>query len=217
MLEKLKQYLRNYKDNWLTRWHYMPWRNRLILSAKIFTGVVILFIFSILGIWSLLGSPSSTAELKHNIDRHLRFSKPTIQTLEVSGDLPTLDRSVGIAGPDVDKNFIRDDIDAYIERKAKEGAWTAPQIKAMQQEARAMQAVVTVDVKNKKALNRADQMLMNSGWCKSLQFGDKFGYPEYSLESMTANTKERIVAYIEYNQAMSGSVTELPKGDTCVH
>jgi hypothetical protein len=35
-----------------------------------------------------------------------------IQTLEASGQIPTLDRSSGIRGPDVDNNGIRDDIDA---------------------------------------------------------------------------------------------------------
>lgn len=217
MLEKLKQYLRNYKDSWLTHWRYMPWRNRAILSAKIGTGIIILLTFTILGIWVLLGSPSNTAELKRNIDHHLRFSKPTIQSLEASGDLPTLDRSVEIAGSDKNANGIRDDIDAYIDRKAREGAWTPAQVKAMQQDARAMQAIVTVDVKNKKALDRADKMQTNSGWCKALQFGKKFDYPEYDLEPLTVNTKERIIAYIGYNSAASGSVTEMPTGDTCDH
>ena len=35
------------------------------------------------------------------------------------------------------------------------------------------------------------------------------------LESVTANTKARIKAYLAYSKAMDGAVLSLPEGDTC--
>ncbi len=35
------------------------------------------------------------------------------------------------------------------------------------------------------------------------------------LEAMMANTNERAKQYLAYNRARSGSVTELPAGNTC--
>lgn len=35
------------------------------------------------------------------------------------------------------------------------------------------------------------------------------------LEAMTTNTKKRLLAYLAYNKARSGTVSTMPKGDTC--
>lgn len=36
-----------------------------------------------------------------------------------------------------------------------------------------------------------------------------------TIESLTTNTKERLLAYLNYNSARSGSVSSYPEGDTC--
>jgi hypothetical protein len=35
------------------------------------------------------------------------------------------------------------------------------------------------------------------------------------IEALTANTRERAKQYLTYNRVCSGSVTELPAGNTC--
>jgi hypothetical protein len=135
-----------------------------------------------------------------------------IEQLERKGGYPTLDRSSDIAGPDANKNGVRDDIEAWINTLNV----TEPQRKALMQKARALQQTLLVDLADKDALQRAGEGLMASTNCG----GDRFTpYAEFSqlrgkIEAMTANTRERAMRYMQYNKARSGSVTR-SKRDTC--
>ena len=140
--------------------------------------------------------------------------KEEIQALEASGQLTKLDRSSDLKGPDQDNNGIRDDIDAWIAAQPI----TEVQKRAAQQAARVMQLEILARTDNKAELDQLGNASMAAVKC----LGDSFK-PDYQkgldlsaqIEAITANTKERAKQYIAYNRARSGSVTELPSGNTC--
>ena len=137
-----------------------------------------------------------------------------LQALEASGELPKLDRSSSIKGPDTDNNGIRDDIDAWIAAQPI----TEAQKKAAQQMAKVQQAKLLVDLSNEAALQSLGDQSMRAVSCIVDSFEPEFqkgSEMRGQLESMMANTKERAKQYIAYNRARSGSVTELPSGNTC--
>lgn len=139
-----------------------------------------------------------------------------IFTAETNGTIPTLNHDDTIAGPDTDGNGIRDDIDAYIATLP----YTEVQKKAVQQDARAIAATLTVDTNDSTTLNIVGEKMMRAVNCivdtldtsNNLQPADQISS---SLEKMTINTKIRFKQYEKYNSARSGSVTDLPDGDTC--
>ena len=137
----------------------------------------------------------------------------TIRTLEMSGKLPTLDRSASIVGPDTNANGVRDDVDAYI---AKQG-YTAPQLKSVQQIAKAQADILLVDIGNQDALRSSDLSLQKSINCVFSKFPDtgQSAVVIKNIEKITANTKARVEKYIKYQIAMNGKVLASPQGDTC--
>ena len=74
-----------------------------------------------------------------------------IEALERKGGYPTLDRSSDIAGPDANKNGVRDDIEAWINTLSV----TEPQRKALMQKAKALQQTLLVDLNDKVAVATA--------------------------------------------------------------
>jgi hypothetical protein len=142
--------------------------------------------------------------------------KAKLAQLEASGAIPQLDRLPTLQGMDANLNGVRDDIESYIYKKYPEPKQRA----AAMQMARAMQSMVTVDVRDPVAVNAAARAGSLAGSC----LWDKFPHVNEisvssvvltEIESMTTNTKERLLAYLAYNKALSGSVWSLPKGDTC--
>ncbi|MDT4857967.1 hypothetical protein FQZ97_924130 [compost metagenome] len=137
-----------------------------------------------------------------------------IKALEESSQLPKLDRSSDIRGPDADNNGIRDDIDAWIAAQPISDV----QKKAAQQMARVQQAKLLADLNDKEALQALGERSAAGIVC----LGDVF-MPERQkgrdlrsqLEAIMANTKERARQYIAYNRAVSGSSGRLPEGNTC--
>jgi len=137
-----------------------------------------------------------------------------IQEFEASGQLPKLDRSSDIKGPDSNNNGIRDDIETWIAAQRVSDT----QKNAMQQAARVRQAELLVDLHDKAELDRLGDASMASVKCLRLSFMPDYqqGYDLGSkIVAMTANTKERAKQYIAYNRAVSGSSGRLPEGNTC--
>ncbi len=137
-----------------------------------------------------------------------------IESLEKTGQLPQLDRSSEIKGPDADNNGIRNDIDAWIAAQPISDS----QKKAAQQAARVRQAELLVDLTQKAQLDRLGDMSMASIVC----LGDVFAPNRQrgrdlssKIVAITANTKERAKQYLAYNRAVSGSSGRLPEGNTC--
>lgn len=137
-----------------------------------------------------------------------------IKMLEASGQLPKLDRSADIRGPDNDNNSIRDDIDAWIAAQPI----SDEQKRAARQSARVTQKQLLADLSNPSGLQSLAEASAASVACLSNVFE-----PDYQkgldlsaqIEAITANTKARAKQYIAYNRARSGSSGRLPSGDTC--
>lgn len=139
-----------------------------------------------------------------------------IMALENSGAIPKLDRSSTIAGTDANNNSIRDDIDIYIDDNYS----TAPQRAAASQTAKAIQNALLVDTTNIEAVKVVDRAVTHGIHCIYLKFDGSSGTKQPSqvvneLESITANTKSRLLAYLKYNKALNGTSSALPEGDTC--
>lgn len=171
---------------------------------------IALFPLALAGWLSACGGGTSPG----SADAHSATLAEQIKALEDSGQLPKLDRSSDIRGPDADNNGIRDDIDAWITKLPV----TDVQKKAAQQAARIRQAELLVDLTNKAELDRLGELSMGSVVC----LGDAF-MPERQrgrdmgrqIEAVTANTKQRAKQYLAYNRAVSGSSGRLPEGNTC--
>jgi hypothetical protein len=136
-----------------------------------------------------------------------------IAALERSGAYPALDRSSDIAGPDVNANGVRDDIEAWIQTQPVNDG----QRRALVQKAKSLQRTLVVELKDQAALQRTGEGLAASSKCGGDNFPD---YADFSrlagkIEAMTGNTKERAMRYMQYNRARSGSSTTRPSGDTC--
>lgn len=135
------------------------------------------------------------------------------EQLERKGGYPTLDRSSDIAGPDANKNGVRDDIETWIGTLDV----TEPQRKALTQNASAIQQTLIIDLTDKAAVQLAGEKIMAAVNCG----GDRFTpHAQFSklggkIEAMTANTRQRAERYMQYNKARSGSSTTLPNYDTC--
>ena len=139
----------------------------------------------------------------------------TILALESSRNLPALDRSAGIAGPDENVNSIRDDVDAYIARQG----YTAPQLKSVQQIAKAMADILVANISSQDALKASDLSLQKSIKCVYLRFSDSEPIQPHTvaknIEKLTVNTKVRAEVYMKYQIAMNGKVLASPQGNTC--
>lgn len=139
--------------------------------------------------------------------------KEQIAKLEKSGQVPTLDRTSSLLGIDANNNGVRDDIEAYINSLG----FTPAQVRAAMQKAKILQQTLTVNTKDPAAVQQLGEKSMASTNC----LGDTFTAPgqrsqvSQMLESYTMNTKTRVMQYLGYNSASSGSVTRLPDGDTC--
>lgn len=136
--------------------------------------------------------------------------------LEKDGKLPTLDRSISIAGPDSDKNGVRDDVDSWLARRFTGTAQRA----AATQMAKAVQEALIVDGTSPSASKQVSQHLSNALNCLFARFPDTEGTQapaavSQEIESVTTNTKARLLAYFGYNKSRDGTPSSLPKGDTC--
>ncbi len=114
-----------------------------------------------------------------------------------------------LAGPDLDGNGVRDDIDAWIAAQPL----TPIQKKALTQTAADMQSTLAVDLNNPDAL--AAVSARNAAGIRCVY---RRGVPrEYlvDIEKYTANTRSRVIAYHAYNKALDGTSIAGPAGDGC--
>lgn len=136
-----------------------------------------------------------------------------IAALERIGTVPVLDRSRDIPGPDLNRNGVRDDIEAWIQTRPIDES----QRRALMQKARDLQMTLLIDLEDKAALSLHGDQLMASTKCAGDRFdprSESYGYTR-KIEAMTANTRQRAARYAQYNAAQSGSSTAYPSGDTC--
>jgi hypothetical protein len=139
-----------------------------------------------------------------------------IASLEASGELPTLERGDSLGGIDANGNGVRDDIERYIEKKYPQPA----QRKVAMQTARALQKTLLIDANDAVALESVSRDGMRAVNCRGGVFPGVEGFKDayrmsQELEALTTNTLLRLKAYLAYNKAISGTVSQLPTGDTC--
>ena len=141
---------------------------------------------------------------------------PSVQSLEDSGEVPKLDRSQDLEGPDTDDNGIRDDIDNHIESHFSD----KNEVAAVAQAARANQAVLSVDLSDQTAIRQVNQQMSRATACIYSVFGAETASEQPAtvsrdLEAITFNTAERLKRYMEFNKTLDGSSWSLPEGNTC--
>lgn len=132
--------------------------------------------------------------------------------LEASGVIPVLNRDDTVAGPDADKNGVRDDIDGYIRALPDAQA----QKNALSQSARAIQSSLIANLADAASLLAASNQIANSVACLYTVYGPEAASQKGAdIEKLTVNTKVRFDAYLSFNQAINGQVAQIPAGDTC--
>ncbi len=149
--------------------------------------------------------------------------KEQLAELEKAGELPALDRSTDIAGPDTDRNGIRDDIDAYIAALPVSDALK----KAARQRARVQQRISSIDLNDRLALMALADASMAATACMSESAEAGLPLEEHSkvrrdghaitfkIQAITANTPERADRYLAYTRALHGTTTTYPTGKVC--
>ena len=121
-----------------------------------------------------------------------------------------------LEGDDEDNNGIRDDVDAYIAQHYPEPA----QRKAAEQFARAMQLAITKGTISRDAARLVRRKSSDAISCIFDRFDGENGsaYPAAvveKLEGVTANTKQRLKAYLAYNKNLDGTSWASPDEGTC--
>lgn len=138
----------------------------------------------------------------------------TVADLENQGLIPVLDRSATVAGPDENGDGIRDDIGRYIDSR-----FTDPtQKNAAAQLSKAIQNSIVLDPTDLDALNQSRLEISQAVSCVfSIAAQPSFNAAEVveTIEALSTNTKERLIAYLAFNDALQGSVTTSPNGSTC--
>ena len=150
------------------------------------------------------------------------YSPPSAQSpahrttaLEKGEAIPKFDRTDDLAGPDLNRNGVRDDVDSYINKRYL----SAPQRAAALQVARNIQKQLLVSKTDKPALRLVSLALSRAVHCLFSKFeGDaqfNTNVVAQEIESMTANTKARLLAYLAFSKAADGTTSTIPEGDTC--
>jgi len=138
--------------------------------------------------------------------------KEAFTKLENSGKSPILDRSTSLAGPDVNANGVRDDIDRYIDSKPD----TQAQKNSLKALSRSLSRAMTVDTKDPNALRSVVNSLNTSVGCIWKTYASDTASPRgHEIEKLTVNTQARYDAYMKFNSAMNGSVISDVKGLKC--
>jgi hypothetical protein len=158
----------------------------------------------------------------------LKISLITLSLLSTSSnawwwdkkEMPELDTTETLGGVDADADGLRDDIKVWIDTLAVNN----DQKQAITDSARAMQAILLVDLNNSRALNNVSGYSMMTIVCLLNTFvvGNNLSPKQQNtifrnIEDYTVNTPLRHDKYDSYNQSRSGSVSTLPNcGDKLV-
>lgn len=139
-----------------------------------------------------------------------------INELTLSNTIPNLERNNLLLGIDEDNNGIRDDIDRYIELHYP----NISQQNAVKQLAKALQKTLVADTNDMiivKNINRDNTRAVNCVFSQFINENiDKHpAQVSQEIESITSNTKERLLAYLNFNKALNGTSWAIPEGETC--
>lgn len=125
------------------------------------------------------------------------------------------DRSIQLAGSDMNGNGVRDDIDDYINQQPI----SERQKRAMTQYAQAIQAMLLVDLADDSAVRVVGHDRLDGMRCLTSRFtkNGKNSADRISkdIEELTVNTKTRAEQQQIFIKARLGSIIRAPKSDTC--
>lgn len=142
--------------------------------------------------------------------------KERLAALASSDAMPKLNHGDTIAGTDANENGVRDDVEEFITSNYISSIQRA----AVMQTAKAMQKALTVDKTDLSAVKLVDREISSGINCIYSAFNGANDSKQpaqviQEIESITANTKQRLLAYLQFNKALDGTTTALPEGDTC--
>lgn len=125
-----------------------------------------------------------------------------------------------LSGEDTDINGIRDDVDSFIDEKFV----NEDQLQAARRLARVLQQTILIDKSQAHSVQEVSVEIMKAMSCVFYSFPASKDRPigaavasevVEQLEARTANTRERLRAYLEFSDAMSGTVSSLPNDSAC--
>lgn len=144
-----------------------------------------------------------------------------LNEIDINAMFSSLDRSPSLAGPDTNRNGIRDDIEQVIVTMFPD----ALQRRATLQAAKSLQAAILVDTKDNDATGAVSLASSRAISCLFERFPtDQNGYVHgivtagwisRKLEAMTVNTRPRVQAYLKYNEALNGTTSSSPVHSAC--
>ena len=134
-----------------------------------------------------------------------------MEALRQNGDIPTLDRSDSLAGPDSNSNGVRDDIDAYIDSLSLEGNRKEIVVNL----AKSFQRTQSEDLLNEEIAESISQESNIAIACFIRNFNDSEEVIFDRLHSYTANTYARAQRENDYNILRDGSVLRSPRNINC--
>lgn len=137
-----------------------------------------------------------------------------ITDLESTGQLPKLDRSTSLAGPDTNANGIRDDIETYVAALPDSASQKAALLQAAKALGTAMTVgAVTTDSATLQGISTAIGRAVHCIWTRydSSVAGDRVT----AMRNLVVNTQQRFAAYEQYNTKRSGTESRGPSGDSC--
>ncbi len=164
---------------------------------------------------TLVGCNGEDSESETSSDTQ-NTPKEQVMALETSGAIPELERGTAIAGTDTNTNGIRDDIEVYIDSNYS----IVFQHAAAMQSAKAMQAALLVDTTNIVAVKEVNRKISRADHCIYTQFDGSNNSKQpaqvsQEIESITTNTKPRLLAYLAFSKALDGMSWAMPEGDSC--
>lgn len=148
------------------------------------------------------------------------IDRPTAETAASRKDLPVIeneDLTPGLRGIDSDGNGIRDDIDRLI---AKKYSATSAVKKVAELQARALQRSMEATTRE-EAKSAGDEIFRASDCAykylphaneEDMKFREKMST---EIEALTANTKERLVAYWKAESLSSGMIFHSNRNPIC--
>lgn len=129
-----------------------------------------------------------------------------IDRLVVEGKYPKLNRDSDVAGPDVDGNGVRDDLDAYVASLPD----TEEQKRAMLQGFKLYRYNVTADPSNIKDVEWGMVLSARAVTCIMDMYGIEDGGEKLSkIRAYSLNTKYRFEKYVLFDKAKNGMSVRL--------
>ena len=158
-------------------------------------------------------APGSSLSVTIFGQTQIRSVVDALNRLEANQQIPTLDRSTSLLGPDVDGNGVRDDIDRYVEGLPDTSLQKGSLRQMSKAIAQAMQSGGNGTSSDMRAASTAIGSAVHCIWDRydAVSANNKVK----TIKQLTVNTLTRLDAYERYNTSRSGSSSRLPRGDTC--